>query len=62
MKNVIHMSTVVTDFFVAKTCVAIPRVATTITNGLKQAFHFIKLLNIIEFKLPSIKVEYFINL
>ena len=55
MKNVIHMSTVVTDFFVAKACVAVPRVATTITNGLKQAFHFIKLLNI-KFKLPSIKV------
>ena len=56
------MSTVVTDFFVAKSCVAIPFVATTSTNGLKQAFHFIKLLNINKFKLPSIKLEYFVNL
>ena len=61
MKNVIHMSTVATDFFVGKTCVVIPRVATKVTNGLKQAFHFIKLLNI-KFKLSSIKVEYFVNL
>ena len=46
MKNVIHMSTVATDFFVGKTCVVIPRVATKVTNGLKQAFHFIKLLKL----------------
>ena len=59
MKNVIHMSTAVTDFFVAKTCFIIPCVATTSTNGLKQAFHF---PNIIEFKLPSIKLESFVNL
>ena len=55
------MSTVATDFFVGKTCVVIPRVAIKVTNGLKQAFHFIKLLNI-KFKLSSIKVEYFVNL
>ena len=59
MKNVIRMSTVVTDFFTAKTCVIITCVATTSTNGLKQAFHF---PNIIEFKLPSIKFESFVNL
>ena len=62
MENVIHMLTVVADFLVAKTCVVILCVATISTNGLKQAFHFVKLLNISKFKLPEIKLEYFVNL
>ena len=43
------MSTVATDFFIAKTS----------TNGLKEAFHF---PHIVKFKLPSIKLESFVNL
>ena len=58
MKNVIHTSTVVTDFFVAKTGVLMPCIATTSTNGLKQALHFIKFLKIIKFKLSSIKLAW----
>ena len=57
MKSVIHMSTVVTDFFIAKTCAVIPCVATTSTNGLKQAFHFIKLLTLLNLNSHQLSVN-----
>ena len=45
VKNFIHMSTIAAEFFIGKTRVVIPCVATTSANGLKQAFHFPNIIN-----------------